>query len=284
VMNFSTESTDRLWWLMVSTDTNALRAILTLMDDPKWRDDIPRLVRGAMARQKRGRWQTTIANAWGVVAMERFSKRFEATPVTGTTRAGLAGKVKSADWSKESKGTGLSFPWPDGAAPLSLRHDGNGSPWATILGLAAIPLKEPLSSGYRIRKTVTAVEQREKGKWSRGDVARIRLEMEAASDMTWVAVNDPVPAGATILGSGLGGDSALLAEVKKNRSRPVFEERGFEAYRAYYEYVPKGKFVTEYTLRFNNGGNFRLPATRVEALYAPEMFGEAPNRSVLVGE
>jgi uncharacterized protein YfaS (alpha-2-macroglobulin family) len=284
VMNFSTESSDRLWWLMVSTDTNALRAILALMDNPAWRDDMPRLVRGAMARQERGRWQTTIANAWGVVAMERFSQRFEATPVTGTTRAALAGTVKSAEWAKDGKGTRLSFPWPDGAARLSLRHEGKGSPWATVMGLAAIPLKEPLSSGYRIRKTVTAVEQREKGKWSRGDVARIRLEVEAAGDMTWVAVNDPVPAGATILGSGLGGDPALLAGVERERRRPAFEERAFEAYRAYYEYVPKGRFVAEYTLRFNNGGSFRLPATRVEALYAPEMFGEAPNRQVVVGE
>ena len=284
VMSFSTESSDRLWWLMVSTDTNALRAVLALMDDPKWHDDIPRMVRGAMARQQRGRWETTVANAWGVLAMERFSQRFEAAPVTGTTRVGLAGTVKSVDWSKEKKGNRFSFPWPGGTASLGFRHDGGGKPWATVLGLAAIPLKEPLSSGYRIKKIVTAVEQREKGRWSRGDVARIRLEIEAASDMTWVAVNDPVPAGAAILGSGLGGDSALLPEGERNRNRPAFEERAFDAYRAYYEYLPKGKFVIEYTVRFNNEGSFRLPSTRVEALYAPEMFGEAPNRPVVVGE
>ncbi|HEY6874038.1 MAG TPA: MG2 domain-containing protein [Geobacteraceae bacterium] len=284
VMNFSTESSDRLWWLMVSPDTNAVRTVMAFMDDPKWRDDIPRLVRGAVARQTQGSWETTIANAWGVVAMDKFSARFEATPVTGTTKVGLAGTVKSADWGADRKGTGLSFPWPDGTASLGLRHDGGGKPWATVLSLAAIPLKEPLSSGYRIRKTVAPVEQREKGRWSRGDVARIRLEIEAQSDMTWVAVNDPVPAGTTVLGSGLGRDSALLAAGERNRSWPVFEERAFEAYRAYYEYVPKGRFVAEYTVRFNNAGDFRLPATRVEALYAPEMFGEIPNRPLTVGE
>ena len=30
-------------------------------------------------------------------------------------------------------------------------------------------------------------------------------------------------------------------------------------------------------MRLNQGGRFELPATRVEALYAPEMFGELPN-------
>jgi len=38
----------------------------------------------------------------------------------------------------------------------------------------------------------------------------------------------------------------------------------------------------EYTVRLNNEGTFLLPPTRVEALYAPEMFGEIPNAPVEV--
>ena len=58
---------------------------------------------------------------------------------------------------------------------------------------------------------------------------------------------------------------------------PAFEERSLEAYRAYFDYVPNGKWNVEYIIRLNNSGYFRLPSTRVEALYAPEMFGEIPN-------
>ncbi|HZV63470.1 MAG TPA: hypothetical protein VFG03_00975, partial [Telluria sp.] len=47
-------------------------------------------------------------------------------------------------------------------------------------------------------------------------------------------------------------------------------------FRAYYRYVPKGKFTVEYTVRLNNAGRFEMPATRVEAMYAPEVFGELP--------
>lgn len=284
IMNFSTEQSDRLWWLMVSTDTNALRALITFMDEKSWQGDIPRLARGAVARQDHGRWETTIANAWGVVALDRFSKKFEAVPVTGSTKAELGGTTKSIEWSTDKKGKKLTFPWPEGTTKLSLHHNGGGKPWATVMSLAAIPLKEPLSSGYRIKKTVTPIEQRDKNRWSRGDVARVRLEIEAQSDMTWVAVNDPVPAGTTILGSGLGRDSAIMTEGERKHSWPVFDERAFEGYRAYYDYLPKGKLVVEYTIRFNNEGQFHLPPTRVEALYAPEMFGEAPNQSLKVGE
>ncbi len=114
---------------------------------------------------------------------------------------------------------------------------------------------------------------------SRGDVVRVRLDIDAQSDMTWVVVNDPIPAGATILGSGLGRDSesATAGEKRPQGAWPAFVERGFDGYRAYYDYLPKGKLQVEYTVRLNNAGTFGLPPTRVEALYAPSAFGEVPN-------
>ena len=63
---------------------------------------------------------------------------------------------------------------------------------------------------------------------------------------------------------------------------PAFVERTFEAFRAYYEFVPKGKWTVEYTVRLNKAGAFDLPSTRVEAMYAPEMFGEIPNVRMVV--
>jgi uncharacterized protein YfaS (alpha-2-macroglobulin family) len=110
------------------------------------------------------------------------------------------------------------------------------------------------------------------------------LEIEAQADRTWVVVSDPVSAGSTILGSGLGRDSQLLTkeEERKGWVWPAYEERSFEAFRAYYEYVPKGKWTVEYTIRLNQSGVFHLPTTRVEALYFPEMFGEIPNQMVEV--
>jgi uncharacterized protein YfaS (alpha-2-macroglobulin family) len=38
----------------------------------------------------------------------------------------------------------------------------------------------------------------------------------------------------------------------------------------------------EYTIRLNNVGSFAVPPSRVEAMYAPEVFGEAPNARVTV--
>ncbi len=284
VMGLSTEKTDNLWWLMATPDTNAVKLLLTTLKFDNWKEDNPRIVRGVLGRMKKGHWDTTIANAWGVLAVEKFSKIFESTPVAGITSAKMDVKAESVDWAKTPKGTDITFPWPKKTEALNIVHKGDGSPWATVRSIAAIPLKEPFSSGFKIKKTLIPIEQKKKGSWSKGDTMRVRLELESQTDMTWVAINDPVPAGSMILGSGLGRDSALLSSSESERgwAWETYRERSLEALRVYYEYVPKGKWTVEYTLRLNNSGTFYLPETRVEALYSPEMFGEMPNKKMEV--
>jgi uncharacterized protein YfaS (alpha-2-macroglobulin family) len=309
---FSTESDDYWWWLMQSGDTNTARLLLAVMDDPAWKDDIGRLANGFIARQQGGAWHTTTANLWGGLALEKFSAKFEATPVSGITRATLGGTQAQVDWAKvervkstdasgaphqstwfgapaatgQWRNNGMFLPWPSAGAggTLNVTQQGPGKPWLTVQSVAAMALKAPFSAGYQITKTITPVEQAVKGRYSRGDVLRISLEVKASSDMTWVVITDPVPAGATILGSGLGRDSEIATQGEKREgwAWPAFEERSFESFRSYYEYLPKGSVKMEYTLRLNNVGDFALPPSRVEAMYAPDMFGEAPNARVKV--
>ncbi|MDO5290212.1 MAG: MG2 domain-containing protein [Pseudomonadota bacterium] len=322
-LGFDTESSDHWWWLMAGGDVNAARLLLTVMDDAAWKDDLGRLVSGFIARQQGGAWATTTANLWGGLALERFSRTHESTPVNGFTLAKLGSESGAVDWSKvtrpsstassaDSQGSSphaatrvgapaapsllinnsLLLPWgsaqPDGQTSLRVTHEGSGKPWLTVQSLAAVALKAPFAAGYQIKKTITPVQQADKtlpaGQYSLGDVLRVTLDITAQSDMTWVAVSDPVPTGASILGGGLGRDSAIatLGEQLGRTTWPTFEERSFEAYRAYYEHLPKGHVKLEYTVRLNNVGQFQLPPTRVEALYAPEMFGEIPNTGVSV--
>lgn len=283
-MGFSTERSDYWWWMMASPDANAVRAILTLMPHDAWREDIPRMVRGALARQKNGHWNTTIANVWGVLAMEKFSARFESTPVTERTDAALGGSRHTFDWQAAPQGGQAILAWPAGVNTAQVAQQGTGRPWLTVQSLAAIPLKAPFVAGYRIEKSISAIQRKIPGKWTRGDVLRVKLEVDAQSDMTWVVISDPIPAGATLLGRGLARDSQILgaAEQRAGWTVPVFEERAFDAFRAYYHFVPKGKWSVEYTLWPNNEGTFALPQTRVEAMHSPEMFGERPNERIVV--
>ena len=283
-LKFSNEDEDFWWWLMDSADANAARLILAVLDDPSWRDDLPRMVVGSLARQRGGAWLTTTANLWGSLALDKFSAKFESVKLAGRTVASTGDKPLSIDWTQHPEGGAVKLPWPDKAGTLSVTQEGSGKPWLTVQSLAAVPLKGPIRAGYSIVRSVSAVEQKDKSKWSRGDVLRVRLEVDAQTDMTWVVVSDPVPGGATILGSGLGRDSAIATRTERSAGSAwaAFEERSFEAFRSYYEYLPRGKHVVEYTVRLNNPGRFGLPPTRVEAMYAPETFGELPNASLEV--
>ncbi len=275
-LNWSTGARDDLWWLMVSPDLNAARALEILRSEPAMQADLPRLARGLMARQKQGRWDLTTANAWARIALDHFAAQFEHEAVSGQTRAELAGTMRAIDWAKPAA---VTLAWPEAPGTLRLTQQGSGKPWITLTSRAALPLSGPLASGYTIRQRVSPVQQAVPGKWSRGDLARVTLDVDAQADMSWVVVDAPVPAGATILGSGLGGESALAGRDSRNEGRAwlAFEERPFDRYRAYYAWVPKGRFTLEYTLRLNNPGHFGLPPVRVEAMYQPGQFGALPN-------
>jgi alpha-2-macroglobulin len=235
-------------------------------------------LRGTLDRQVRGIWNTTPANAWGILAVEKFAAAFEPAPPVGINSVTLNNKTQTQDWGKKPKGQTLSFPWPPQQSKLTISAAPQGKPWATVESRAAIPLDSPLSTGYKIEKTYAQMEPKSGG-FKNGDLVRVHLKIEAQSDMGWVVVNDPIPAGSSILGTGLGRDSQLATQGERYQGWvwPTFEERSQEAFRAFYEYVPKGNWTVEYTLRLNQAGKFHLPPTRVEALYAPEMFGEIPN-------
>ena len=292
---FSTERNDNWWWMMAGGDVNAARLLALASELPGWKDDAPQLATGLLGRQVHGAWGTTTANAWGMLAVTRFAQAFEKTPVAGTTRASIShagDAARSFDWARAQRSDGVAqgsveLPWPAGAegGTLQVEQAGAGQPWATVRAMAAVPVTAPLAAGYRIQRTVTAQEQAVPGKWSRGDVYRVKLEIDAQADMTWVVVSDPVPAGATILGSGLGRDSAIATrgERRQGAAWPAYVERTPQAYREYFGYLPKGKVSVEYTVRLNNAGDFALPPTRVEAMYAPDVFGVAPNARLAVG-
>ena len=295
---FTSERTDAWWWLMVNGDTNAFRLIEAVLDDPAWQADLPALLNGALARQQRGRWATTVANVWATIALERFGQQFERDAVNGDTQITLGAlPVQNFAWAgKAGEVNKLLLPWP--AKPslkdrLQVTHEGRGQPWVAWQALAALPVTEARANGLRVTREVTALQQKQPGKASRGDLWRVRLTVESDQEMSWVVVSDPIPGGSRILGDAgsgardarlpAGGETAASNQAARN-VWPTSIERSFSTYRAYYGYVPRGTFTTDYTLRLNNAGEFSLPATRVEAMYAPEVFGETPNAKVLVGE
>jgi hypothetical protein len=166
---------------------------------------------------------------------------------------------------------------------------------------AAVPLTRPLFAGYRLGRQVTVVQRRHPDRWTRGDVMRVTLTVDASAERNWVVVNDPIPAGASIVGD-LGGQSQLLRAgedrsgesanvvidgkpyVVQSGAQPAYVERARDGWRGFFAWVPAGRFVVSYTLRLNNPGRYSLPPSRVEAMYSPAVRAQVPNGAVEIGD
>ncbi|TVV72009.1 hypothetical protein FOY91_15530 [Sphingomonas solaris] len=237
---------------------------------------------GVALRQRQGHWDTTPANAWGTVTARRFAGLYPPGAVAGTTTVRLGEATRTASWPLTDAPL-LRLPLPRAPTPLLLAQAGGAGPWAQVSLTAAVPLGSPLFAGYRLERAVSVIRQRNPGRLTRGDVLRVRLTIDASAERNWVVVNDPIPAGATIVGD-LGGQSTQLAAAASGGEgmAPSYVERGQEAWRGYYAWLPRGRVVVEYALRLNGVGRFQLPPSRVEAMYSPDIRAAVPNRPVTV--
>lgn len=273
------------WWLMASNDEAAIKAALVTLGRPGWEAEAPKLMTGVAARQQRGHWDTTTANAWGTIAAGRFLRLYPAETIAGVTTAALGPVRVSRSWPLAEPQRTFGLPLPQAATPLQLGQSGGAGPWAFVRVKAAVPLSQPLMAGYRATKQVTPVQSFAKGRYTRGDVVKVTISVEASAERNWVVIEDPVPTGATVIGK-LGGQSEMLgAEADAGEGvSPSWTERGRDAWRAYYGWVPRGRFTVSYVMRLNAAGRFGLPATRVEAMYSPEIRAQLPNQPMVVAE
>jgi len=229
------------------------------------------MVVGALELMRRGAWDLTVANAYGVLAMHRFAQAFEKTKVNGLTTASLnPGFAQSLDWNLPGKDRGgqLNFGWKNpGQYKLDLTHQGMGIPWAVVALQAAVPVTKKIESHIRLDKAVSP----NKTKWKRGEVATVTLKIKTQGAFSQVALIDPIPAGAKII------------EVREGSGQyPDFQELASDSYRATYGSLAPDEFTVVYQLRLGNTGTFQIPSTRIEALYSPENFAEFPGQVWMV--
>ncbi len=269
------------WWMMVSSDEMAIRALDAVLGRKGWESDVPKMMVGVASRQMRGHWDTTPANAWGAIVARRFASLYPASAIAGTTSVSLGSATRTMRWPAPADAKPLRLPLVRGT--LALSHPDSAGPWATVSVSAAVPLRQPLFAGYRISKVVSFLSRKNKDRITRGDVIKVSITVDASAERNWVVVSDPVVPGGTILG-GLGGQSGMFGDATSGGEgvQPSYVERGQDAWRGYFAWVPAGRFTVEYAVRLNSPGRFGLPPTRVEAMYAPEIRAQLPNGRVNV--
>lgn len=253
------ENRERLSWLMRDSEGSILRLILATLSSPQWQSDVPRLYQGVLARQKGGAWMMTSDNAWGALTMRKVNEVYSKEKVQGHLEVTFDSQKVDHDWA-QSKVKSYELPWRQNQGTVRWQQKGVGKPWISISVKTSTPVTKPLFAGFNVVKTIVPVEQKIKGVWSVGDVAKVQLQIQPKAPQSWVVVEDPIPAGASIL------QSSWATSV----------ERKEDLIRFYFSWFESQGETVEYTIRFNQVGKYNLPVTRVESMYSPDLFAELP--------
>lgn len=271
-----TNTSDSLW-LINSDDASMARLVLSILQSESLSQSMgsktPEILRGLLAQNKKGYWDTTVSNAFATVALRAFSAQFEKVAVSGTSVATTTTQKFNLDWAVRQYGGTQLFGWlPSGKDSVQISHNGQGAPWALVTTQAAVYLKVPLFSGMEISKRMKPLKQQKPGIWSVGDIAQITLKIKTNTPAVQVALMDPIPTGTRIINVG----------AEEQTLYPEYDQRSYEGYKAFYDYVSAQEHVITYQIEFNQAGSFKMPSTRVQAVYNSENFAEMPNTDISV--
>ena len=219
-----------------------------------------------------GYFYSTQANLWAAFALERHNKQASAD---GRTRVTYNNETKEVVWDSNTTEGELTFPWSSNVTGVSVEHLGKGEPWARAQLRAPVALAGKVDNGITVTKAFKAVQQKRAGQYSVGDIIAVTVTADNKAGLGWLAIDDPVPAGSTVLGglSKLG----TTAEMPQTWSGYRYIERTFTSVRSSFEWAGKGKHSFTYEIRLTTPGKFALPPTHAEAMYSPEVNGQLGN-------
>ncbi len=313
------------WWAM-NTDTRSTAIILDALArlDPNNALN-PNVVRWLMVARKEGIWETTQETAWALIGLTDWML------VTGELEANYDysaylndAELVSGQATKENvqESVKLKVPVADLLADASnlltiARSDGNGRLYYSAHLKVYLPVEEiePAERGVIVSRRYTLESCRAKQMEDEtvvcnevreaklGDVIRVDLTIIAPNDLYYVMVEDPLPAGAEAIDTGLATTSLLAMDPSLTRTSPAYY--GEAEYYPYYwwwwnwysrselrddkvvlfaDYLSKGTYEYSYTMRATLPGDYHVIPTVASEFYFPEVFGRSDGRLLSIGE
>ena len=232
-----------------------------------------------MEQRARGHWGTTQGNAWAVWALSEHARnRAQDDEVVGQLQVGA--RMFPVRLGRGNPVELLSIPVTAAelAGGVQWSQEGGAKAWmeAGLSGrMKAVPglmaSMAAVDRGFAVRRRYERLDEENRpgpaDALQVGDRVLVTLEIDAAEDASWVAVDEPVPA---VLEPSLdrwrgeedrwdGGDAwvAGFAEVRGGRRRVFIDS------------LPEGRHRVRYVARVRAAGTAVAGPARVEAMYEP---------------
>lgn len=283
------------------TDGIVLGALVSETPD---NDLIPKVVTGLLGNQNRGRWRNVYENVFILLSLNEYFDTFESVDPDFVARAWL-GETYAAEVEFRGRSTDsflTEVPMAEviagGDADLVIDKDGAGRLYYR-LGLRYAPDDldlDPRDEGFVVERVYEAIDdpadvvREADGSWTvqAGASVRVRLTMVADARRTHVALVDGMPAGFEAVNPTFATSVTLPLSDPSARTGywwwQWYEHQNLRDDRAeaFTSYLPAGTFEYTYVARATTPGEFIVPPTKAEEIYAPEVFGRSSSDRVLV--
>jgi alpha-2-macroglobulin len=270
------------------------------------------MVRGLLDVRKNGRWGNTQENAVALEALVDYYRKFESEAPNFKADVAFAGapifdaefrQRNTVERSSDTPMQQLLRTAPAGTeVPLTFHKEGAGTLFynarltyaSNALSLGA------LDNGMTVERVYTpqgAPEGTSVTTYKAGDTLRVTLTMRLTKERTFVAVNDPLPAGFEAVetlfqttgraDSEAAGDDSFEHEPQDwtwTWRSGGFDhvERHDDKVRLFATRLGAGVHRYTYTVRATTSGTFRVAPTRIEQMYRPEVWGRSESAVVEV--
>jgi uncharacterized protein YfaS (alpha-2-macroglobulin family) len=245
-------------------------------------------------RKSSGHWRSTLENSSTLRTLQDFYRRYEKdTPDFRSTIVLEPGKTLATDSfrgrSLESKSRVFDLAEVfagSTSARMTFRKEGKGRLYYSVAMSYSPPRNTtPASEGFEVEKTLLNLNGEPiTGPVKAGTRVVVMLKIRTPMDRTFVAINDPLPAGFEIVNTSFATEGRE-DERKMRRIRRSPEERGYwwgsffnnEKYDdriyVYADFLSQGEHSYKYLVQATTPGKFIQPSTWVEMMYEPEVFG-----------
>jgi hypothetical protein len=267
-------------------------------------------------RNADGTWKSTYESSWVMIALTEWARA--TSDLKANYEFGASINDKEIAKSKASPETNRQSSIASRQLTELLRNqanklvfargEGDGRYYYTVHMRSFLPVPDvkALDRGIRVQRRYVSADCKDGAKCPTitnakvGDVVRVELSLIAPNNLSYVQLEDFIPAGAELVDTGLATTSQLASAGALNRdgqgASPFARfsywfpwwnwytraELKDDRIAVFARYVSKGSYTYSYTFRVTNAGTFNVIPAYASQQYFPEVFGRSEGAAFTV--
>ncbi len=256
------------------------------------------VARWLVERRKAGTWATTQENFYVFYALSEFYKKYEKVEPDFKIEVSLAEKRLLEESIKARNqvmriGQSLEEMEQGKVIPLMIKKKGKGRLYyQTRLTYAPQQELPPRDEGFSIVKEMTTLDGKPLDAFQAGTLAVVTLQVILPQESLFMVLEDPLPAGFEAVNPFFRTESE---EQQRQMERLRGETEGGRWWRGFNhiemhddrvllfaDSLTPGIHTHRYLVRALTYGTFHAPGTKVEEMYAPEVFGRSGETKIQI--